>query len=288
MSKKKRPEILSTASIGSGIETTPEVPTRHPLPQGQSSVVIEPKEPSRETAAQVLIEHLFANMDAKVPGLSYAVAYHLAEEFIGGDIVDVYHFDNNSVALSIADISGKGARAAVHAALIKYGMRAYCSEGLTPERALRSMDRLYLENNNFERNESFATVFFGLVDPLRKIMTYASAGHEPVLMIQPDKTVQVLRPTAPLIGIFDDQHHLFTQDVVKIVPGCLFVATTDGVTEARNAQKEFFGMDRFIATVLEGFDSKLEDLVASVIAAVKAFTNDRVRDDIAIVAARFL
>jgi serine phosphatase RsbU (regulator of sigma subunit) len=153
VSKKGKPNILTKASIGSGFETTPELPSMSAPAEGQSSINIEPAS-AKETAAQVLIEHLFANMDAKVPGISYAVAYHLAEEFIGGDIVDVYHFDNNSVALSIADISGKGARAAVHAALIKYGMRAYCSEGLTPERALRSMDRLYLENNNFERNLS--------------------------------------------------------------------------------------------------------------------------------------
>lgn len=287
MSESPKPEILTPASIGSGFGTVPEVPPAEAQP-GRSSVKIESAGLTRETAAQVLIEHLFANMDAKVPGISYAVAYNLAEEFIGGDIVDVYHFDNNSVALSIADISGKGARAAVHAALIKYGMRAYCSEGLTPERALRSMDRLYLENNNFEKNESFATVFFGLIDPQRQIMTYASAGHEPVLMLQPDKTVTILEPTAPLIGIFDDQHHLFAQQVVKIEPGCLFVATTDGVTEARNANKEFFGMERFISAVVAGFDSTLEDLVASVISEVKVFSRNRLQDDIAIVAARFL
>jgi sigma-B regulation protein RsbU (phosphoserine phosphatase) len=119
-------------------------------------------------------------------------------------------------------------------------------------------------------------------------MTYASAGHEPVLMIQPDKTVTVLGPTAPLIGIFDDQHHLFTQEVVALEPGCLLVATTDGVTEARNAEKQFFGMERFISTVMDSFDADLEALVASVISAVKGFTGNRVHDDIAIVAARFL
>jgi hypothetical protein len=42
----------------------------------------------------------------------------------------------------------------VHAALIKYGLRAYSSMGLTPEAVLRAMDRLYLENSNFEKVES--------------------------------------------------------------------------------------------------------------------------------------
>ncbi|MFN2527097.1 MAG: PP2C family protein-serine/threonine phosphatase [Candidatus Baltobacteraceae bacterium] len=236
----------------------------------------------------MLIQHLFATTDAKIPGISYAVAYRLAEEFMGGDIVDVYHFDNNSVAFSIADISGKGARAAVHAALIKYGLRAFSSHGLNPERALRSLDRLYLENNNFERNESFATVFFGLVDPKRKILTYASAGHEPVIVLQPDGRFEVLAPTAPLIGVFDDQHHLFTQDVITISEGTLFCATTDGVTEARNSAGEMFGMERFINVVKQHFNSELKELVTAVIDEAQAFARGRVVDDIAIVAARFI
>jgi hypothetical protein len=111
-------------SISPGIATTVEMPAL--AARGTSSVAIELDGKSeRESAAQVLIEHLFANTDTQIPEVSYAVSYRLAEEFIGGDIVDVYHFDNDCVAFAIADISGKGARAAVHAALIKYGLRAY-------------------------------------------------------------------------------------------------------------------------------------------------------------------
>ena len=276
-------------SIATGIETTPVRASNAGKRLGDSSVEIGTNgPPTRENAAEILIEHLFANTDARIPGITYAVAYRLAEEFIGGDIVDVYHFDNNSVAFSIADISGKGARAAVHAALIKYGLRAFSSHGLAPERALRSLDRLYLENNNFEQNESFATVFFGLVDPKRKVMSYASAGHEPVIVVHPNGTVEVLAPTAPLIGVFDDQHHLFTQDVVTLSSGTLFVATTDGVTEARNASGEMFGMDRFISIVKANAQGELKALIASVIDEAQAFSAGRFVDDMAIVAARFL
>ncbi len=277
------------SSIATGIEMPPIRASDAGKRLGDSSVQIGTNgAPTRENAAEILIEHLFANTDARIPGISYAVAYRLAEEFIGGDIVDVYHFDNNSVALSIADISGKGARAAVHAALIKYGLRAFSSHGLAPERALRSLDRLYLENNNFEQNESFATVFFGLVDPKRKVMAYASAGHEPVIVVHPNGTVEVLQPTAPLIGVFDDQHHLFTQDVVTLSAGALFVATTDGVTEARNSEGEMFGMDRFIDVVRKNAGWELKRLIASVLDEAQAFSSGRQVDDMAIVAARFL
>jgi serine phosphatase RsbU (regulator of sigma subunit) len=255
---------------------------------GTSSLEIshEGKE-ARQAAAQVLIEHLFAHVDSKIPQVSYAVSYRLAEEHIGGDIVDVYHFDNNCVAFAIADISGKGTQAAVHAALIKYGLRAYSSLGLTPEAVLRAMARLYLENNNFEHVESFATVFFAVADPCRRILSFANAGHEPVLLVSPAGKASVLEPTAPIIGIFDDQHHLFKQAVVAIEEGSFLVATTDGVTEARSRDGEFFGMERFIASVESAQEASPERVVERVVADVHAFTDGRYRDDIAIVAVRF-
>lgn len=109
------------------------------------------------TAAKVLVEHLFARGNASIAGVEYAVGYQLAHRLTGGDIVDVYHFDNDAVAFSIADISGKGTEAAIHAAMVKYGLRAYASQGQTPESVLRSTDRLYIENNAFEKIESFAS-----------------------------------------------------------------------------------------------------------------------------------
>ena len=256
--------------------------------RGTSSIefVLEGKS-SREGAAQVLIEHLFANMDTEIPRVSYAVSYHLAEEYIGGDIVDVYHFDNDCVAFAIADISGKGARAAVHAALIKYGLRAYSSMGLTPEAVLRAMDRLYLENSNFEKVESFATVFFSVIDPARRLLTFASGGHEQALVVSPAGQVTVLEPTAPLIGVFDDQHHLFRQTTVPLEPGALLVATTDGVTEARTPGGEFFGMERFIAAVEAARGDSPKAIIERVVTDVETFTNKHLRDDIAILAVRF-
>jgi sigma-B regulation protein RsbU (phosphoserine phosphatase) len=240
------------------------------------------------TAAKVLVEHLFARGHAEIPGIDYAVGYRLAHGLTGGDIVDVYHFDNDAVSFSIADISGKGSEAAIHAAMVKYGLRSYASHGLTPESVLRALDRLYLENNAFERIESFASAFFGMVDSSRRIMHYASGGHEAAAIVIPGEPAQPLLPTAPLIGVFDDQHHLFKQSFVELPPGTIFVATTDGVTEARAADKSFFGMERFIQTIESFAEAPVETLVKELIDRARAFSHDHLRDDIAVVAARFL
>ena len=268
------------------IATAVERRTTAPDPSTSSALRVDDATGVSEwAAAQVLVEHLFARGTSAISGIEYAVGYQLSHGLTGGDIVDVYQFDNDAVSFSIADISGKGTEAAVHAAMVKYGLRA--SQGLTPERVLRSLDRLYIENNTFDRVESFATVFFGLVDNSRRIMHYASGGHEPAAIMVPGERPQTLSPTAPLVGVFDDQHHLFKERFVELPPGTIFVATTDGITEARAPDRSFFGMEGFLATIEELAEAPVETIVRELIDRARAFSGDSLRDDVAVLAARF-
>ena len=272
-------------SLSSGIETRPAPPTTLAHGGGDSTVHLISNN-ATSVAAEVLAEHLFAQTDANIPGISYALTYKLAEGHVGGDLIDVYHFDNDSVAISIADIAGKGTQAAVHAAMIKYGLRAYASHGLTPERVLRSLDRLYLENNAFERTDSFASVFFGHIDPSRRLLHYASAAHEPVIYLSPSGEVTILETTAPLVGVFDDQHHLFNQRFLEVESGGTLVATTDGVTEARDPCDNLFGMPRFIDVVRANRNRSEKEIVAIILDAAEEFCKGKRRDDIAVIAVR--
>ncbi len=240
------------------------------------------------TAAKVLVEHLFARSSSEIAGVDYAVGYRLAHGLTGGDIVDVYHFDNGAVSFAVADISGKGSQAAIHAALVKYGLRAYASQGLTAEHVLRALDRLYLENAAFERIESFASVFFGVVDVTRRSLSFASGGHEAAALLVPGDSPRLLDPTAPLIGVFDDQHHLFRQVHVELPPGALLVATTDGVTEARSDDGAFFGIERFLEIAAELAEAPPQTIVESLIERAAGHAGERgLRDDIAVLVARF-
>jgi serine phosphatase RsbU (regulator of sigma subunit) len=170
---------------------------------------------------------------------------------------------------------------------IKYGLRAYSSHGLTPEKAMRAMDRLYLENSTFEHVESFASVFMGIVDPKRRVFTYSSAGHEPVVLVQPHQEPKLLPPTAPIIGVFDDQHHLFRQESTELWPGSLLVATTDGATEVRNSEGEFFGTERLMACVGRHREASPSAIVDAILKEIAQFSADAWHDDVAVLVARF-
>jgi serine phosphatase RsbU (regulator of sigma subunit) len=240
-----------------------------------------------DTAAEVLIKHLFAQPSDKIPGIDYAVGYKPADGPTGGDILDVFPFDNGSVGFSVADISGKGVRAAVHAALIKYAIRAYASAEQPADMVLRSLNRLFLENNAFEKTDAFASVFVGIVDSKRRVMAFASGGHEPVMLIPPDGPVSVLAPTAPLVGVFGSENELFGGAVATLEPGCTLVATTDGVTEARR-DGEFYGMERLTGLVARLARKPVETQVKLLLSDVSAYCYGKPQDDIAVLIARIL
>ncbi len=274
-----------------GLEVGPQA-HRHPgaNPSGEGFASIAGRKrvehPESRQAAELLVDHLFAPVSLPVSGIDYAIEYHLAEGRAGGDLVDVYAFNNASVSFTVADIAGKGARAAIQAALVKYGLRAYASEGFNPEKVVASLDRLYLEHTAFERTESFATVFFGHLDADRAVLTYCSAGHESVILAERDTEPVVLDVTAPAVGLFEDRQHLFKQRNVPMPVGTVLVAVTDGITESRRGSQEFFGIERFRDVVREQRDAGVDELARTLVERALDFSDRAAHDDIAVLALR--
>lgn len=245
-----------------------------------------------DTAARTLVEHLYAHRFPPVPGVDIGTAYVLAEDDVrvGGDLIDVYQFNNGSVAISIADISGKGAPAATRAALVKYGLRAYVSAGLTPAQVLRNLNVLYMETSAFDSvdPDSFVSVFLGIIDPEHRIMTYASAGHEMAILLSPDQQPELLPPTAPIVGVFDESQKLFHQRFVYLQQGgSTLVVATDGVTEARAPDGEFIKRDDIMSWADSNRGLSARQQADRLLHATLHFCGRRAQDDIAIVVACF-
>lgn len=241
-------------------------------------------------AARTLVEHLFPPLVRRLPGLEIALAYRQAgnREHIGGDIIDVYRLLDKRTILSIADISGKGVKAAVDAALIKYSMRAYASEGFPPESILRSLNRLYNEKNLNDGEESFVTAFVASFDPESGTLRYASAGHEPIVVCEPGQAPHGLDMTAPMLAVFDNPGDLFGGLSIKVSSNTLLIAATDGLTESRSPEGEFFGMGRFLEVVDENRNQDVQVVLDAVLGAAESFSRAEFQDDTAVLVARFL
>lgn len=241
-------------------------------------------------AARALVKHIFPTRLHKMSGIETALTYAIpgVGNQVGGDIIDAFSLANGSATFAIADITGKGAAAAVNAALVKYAMRAYASEGFYPEKVLRSLNRLYIENNAHEQSESYLTAFFGLVDPERRTLTYASAGHEPAIVCRPGQPPFVLPPTAPMIALCNDDELPFSQATVPLQAGTVLVLTTDGITEMRSPEGEPFGIDRLTDCACRHVHRSVEQQAERLLGEALRFGRGRCDDDIAILVTWFL
>lgn len=242
----------------------------------------------RAVAAEMVLRHLFVPPAQSVNGIRYAAYYRFAEKHSGGDILDVYRCSDGNANLSLTDISGKGVTAALHAGLVKYGIRAYATEGHQPRNVLRWLNRFYKENDAFERSDSFASVFFARYSPSTRVLSYASAGHDGVFLIAPEgETIAPLDITGPVVGVFEDGEDLFDGGVdLYVERGTTLLAVSDGVTEARR-EGELYGMDRLAEAALRLRKGSLEDLACGIAREASAFAHNRVIDDMAVLAVIF-
>lgn len=235
----------------------------------------------------MVLQHLFVPPAQPVEGISYAAYYRFAEKHSGGDIIDVYRCASGEVNLSLTDISGKGVAAALHAGLVKYGIRAYATEQHDPRNVLRWLNRFYKDTDTFEQNDSFASVLFARYRPQTRSLCYASAGHGGVFLIGPQNgSIVSLEPTGPVIGVFDDDAELYSEDSITVEPGSTLLAVSDGVTEARN-EGELFGMGRLAEAAMRSRERSLEDLACVIAREATAFACNRVIDDMAVLAVTF-
>ncbi len=241
----------------------------------------------RAGAADVLLRHLFIPPAQEVEGIEYAAMYRFAEKHSGGDVIDVYKRTNGNVCLSLTDISGKGVTAALHAGLVKYGVRAFASEGQPPRAVLRSLNRFYLENDQYEGSDSFASVFFACFNPESCTLTYASAGHEALLLSAETGTARALPPTGPIIGVFSDSSNIYFDERIEVARGSVLVAVSDGVSEARG-EDELYGTERLIAVCDRNYEKTTEDLCGAIVRSAVDFAQNRITDDMAVIAVRFL
>jgi sigma-B regulation protein RsbU (phosphoserine phosphatase) len=90
----------------------------------------------------------------------------------------------------------------------------------------------------------FATVFFGLLDPVRGELLYINAGHESSFVISNGELRQRLDPTGPAVGMLPDLDFQLRQ--VTLAPGDSLLLYTDGITDALNPSQQQFGAARLI------------------------------------------
>lgn len=162
---------------------------------------------------------------------------------VGGDFYDCFRKDDGTICIVMGDVSGKGITAAIFMAMIKTIIREKLTLGLSPARALNQTNKELIAQNP---ELLFATVFAAVLNPCSGDLTYANAGHTyPVLL---GRDAGFLKPDEGIaLGVFDDAQ--IPDKTMKLLPGQGILLYTDGLTDALDAQRVPFGMERLLKTL---------------------------------------
>ncbi|MEU4091344.1 SpoIIE family protein phosphatase [Streptomyces sp. NPDC026673] len=146
---------------------------------------------------------------------------------VGGDWYDVITLGAGRTALVIGDVMGRGVRAAAVMGQLRTAVRAYARLDLPPHEVIQLLDGLAAEIDATQ----IATCVYAVHDPSEGRLSYASAGHLPIVVRDADGTVRRAdEPTGPPLGTGGWVH---TSGSVPLGPGATAVLYTDGLIERR-------------------------------------------------------
>jgi PAS domain S-box-containing protein len=214
---------------------------------------------------------------AHVPGITFAWACETATAQageVGGDFVDIYEPRAHVAALALGDIAGKGVEAAVTMSLLRDTLRAHTLDGLPCVQVLGKANDLV---KRFTPLESFATLFFGLLDTRTGLLRYVCAGHPPALVVSAGGAIEELSPSSPILGALEDVTFAESRTVLKA--GDRLVIYSDGIADARSGDGHFFGAHGILATLRENASETTDDLCSALVGAAIGFADGILRDD---------
>ncbi|MCX8032468.1 MAG: SpoIIE family protein phosphatase [Thermoleophilia bacterium] len=228
---------------------------------------------------QVLLETIgLSLLPASVPeapGLEAGVAIVSATELAkaGGDFYDVYDLGAAGVLLVVGDVSGRGLEALGIATQVRYTIQAQVTANRRPAQVLGQANQLLVKILPERR---FVTIALCLVDPTRRSVTVCLAGHPPPVVAHRGGARQLGdKPNGPL-GVFEDL--TFSESSHRLEPGETLILYTDGVTEARKANK-LFGLEGLCAVAQSVADRHPQEVADSVCHASLEFHDPQLPAD---------
>jgi sigma-B regulation protein RsbU (phosphoserine phosphatase) len=162
---------------------------------------------------------------------------------VGGDWYDYISLGEGRLAVVLADVSGKGMGAALLMSSTRSVLRLHAARGLSPKEVLFEVNGFLVKDFPAGR---FVTLVYAVLDPPKRKITFASAGHLPPLFVD-SSGARFLQVDAGLpLGIMECD---FSEHEIEMPAGSYLFLYSDGVTEAVNSSLEEYGPDRILQLV---------------------------------------
>jgi sigma-B regulation protein RsbU (phosphoserine phosphatase) len=218
-------------------------------------------------------QRLLPQQVPQIDGWELSVSWQPASG-VGGDCFDTIRFGDTRLALTIADVVGKGIPAALLMSNLQAAVRAFASEAIEPQALCQQVNRILCGNIAEGR---FISFFYCVLDATAGVLMYTNAGHYLPMLVRADGTVERLGIGGPVLGVLAEAD--YEQAQVVLGQGDRVVLFTDGLTEARDAADQEFGEDRLLKAAVAHRACSAPALQARLTAEVAAFTGGQLQDD---------
>ncbi len=257
------PHQLALAAAGAAVVTTALGAVGQKL--ASRAKVVDPDEQEQqianmtsvaEAAQRAVLRPLPEQLGPLKLGVVYLAA--AAEARVGGDLYEVTHTEGHGIRLIIGDVRGKGLGAVEVAADIIGRFREVAHGVGTLNEIAHRLDAGL--SRRWGQYEEFVTALLAEIDPDRGKLTILNCGHPPPILISPGEvsvTVLEVRAPAPPLGLLTLGSDAGAKQVYTFKPNDQLLLYTDGVTEARDASREFYPLDERVKALAPQAQSRL-------------------------------
>jgi hypothetical protein len=226
-----------------------------------------------ETARRIQTS-ILPDLPPQLNGVEMTHSYLPASE-VGGDFYDVMALEDGRLAVAVGDVAGHGVSSGLVMSMAKSALAVQVTFNPEVEAVFTTLNRMVYQS---ARKRLLTTLCYALVDPVRREMFFASAGHLFPYKISKRNEVQALESVSYPLGVRDEIDIRVRS--ANLDSGDYLFMFSDGVVEARDPEgDELFGFERLEHSLQRHAGGSVQELRRGVLADLDEFTGPGPRDD---------
>ncbi len=182
---------------------------------------------------------------------------------VGGDYYDFIRLDDHRIAIALGDVSGKGIASSLVMANIQATIRSLTLFDAEPDRCMGRANTLVYRSTDVR---TFVSLFYGILDTRRHVLTYANAGQDLPVHFSANSVPRQLQRRGIALGIKEDV--AYEKEEIPFASGDRLLLYSDGIVEAMNTAQEEFGEERLHAIVAATTSLSAAEAITQAIQAV--------------------
>lgn len=239
----------------------------------------------RDMTLAAQVQHRVLPKPLSLPGIDLAAEMKPAR-LLGGDYYDFFPVSDEILDIVIADVSGKGAAAALLMPSLAVALRLRAHELERPAEVAADLDAVLRQMTHAA---TFVTMFYARLNLKTRVLQYANAGHNPPLLLRAGACGPLFLDGAggPVLGLLPNAH--YADASVTLAQNDLLILFTDGVTEQENDREEEFSVKRLKDIICRQNGASATQVLAHIFEAVSMFAEGAAQtDDLTVVVLKIL